>query len=155
MLAVCRSGGRIGSVVALLAVACVLNGQVVPPQNPRLENCKTPAVAEPWRDRQQTPECRSLEMIHAMTLEEKIGHVMERPKADRFAIPALNPADGPNGFARGPFPGPRDPPRSESRRFPMRLPWPQRGIAGAPLLSARHLLRSGGGKGVQKLSDPR
>src|SRR5580698_5021034 len=121
MLAVCRSGGRIGSVVALLAVACVLNGQVVPPQNPRLENCKTPAVAEPWRDRQQTPECRSLEMIHAMTLEEKIGHVMERPKADRFAIPALNPADGPNGFARGPFPGPPRPSALGVTAFPNEL----------------------------------
>ncbi len=57
-------------------------------------------------------------MIHAMNLEEKISHVMERPKADRFAIPSLNPADGPNGFARGPIPGPPPPSALGVTAFP-------------------------------------
>jgi beta-glucosidase len=117
-LAVCRSSGRIASVFGLLALAWVLEAQVVQPQNPRLEVCKTPAAAEPWRDQQQTAECRTLEMIHAMNLEEKISHVMERPKADRFAIPSLNAADGPNGFARGPLPGPPPPSALGVTAFP-------------------------------------
>src|ERR1700733_6805639 len=105
MLVVWRSSVRIDSAFGLLAIACALTGQAAQSPNPRLDHCKAPAISEPWRDRQQTAECRTLEMIHAMKLEEKISHVMERPKADRFAIPSLNPADGPNGLARGPIPG--------------------------------------------------
>jgi beta-glucosidase len=115
MLAVGRSSGF---VFGLLASACVLKGQIAQPRDRPLDHCKAPAVAEPWRDRQQTAECRALEMIQAMTLEEKITRVMERPKADRFAIPALNPADGPNGFARGPFPGPPPPSALGVTAFP-------------------------------------
>jgi beta-glucosidase len=115
---VCRSSARIGSVLGLLAFGCALRGQAAQPQDRRLDDCKAPAVAEPWRERQQTAECRTLEMIQAMNLEEKISHVMERPKADRFAIPALNAADGPNGFARGPFPGPPPPSALGVTAFP-------------------------------------
>jgi|HubBroStandDraft_6_1064221.scaffolds.fasta_scaffold15292_3 beta-glucosidase len=121
ILAVCRSRAWRSSVLGLLAIACALRGHVVQSQNPeasRLDNCKAPAVSEPWRDRQQTAECRTLEMIHAMKLEEKISHVVERPKADRFAIPSLNPADGPNGFARGPIPGPPPPSALGVTAFP-------------------------------------
>jgi beta-glucosidase len=105
-------------VVIFFAFACPLRGQAVQAQNPRLEECKGPAVSEPWRDRQQTPQCRTLKMIQAMSLEEKISHVMERPKADRFAIPSLNAADGPNGFAMGPFPGPPRPSALGVTAFP-------------------------------------
>jgi beta-glucosidase len=115
---VCRSSRWIVAVVELLASACLVRGEVVQPQNPRLMECKAPAVTEPWRDRQQTPQCRTLEMIQAMSLEEKISHVMERPKADRFAIPSLNAADGPNGFAMGPFPGPPRPSALGVTAFP-------------------------------------
>lgn len=72
--------------------------------------CQPPATAEPWRDSKQTAECRAAELIHAMSMEEKIKHISVslggKPEADRFNIPALAPNDGPNGFAKGPFPGP-------------------------------------------------
>ena len=106
------------SVLAILACACVLRGQALQPQPPRLENCKAPSTTEPWRDRQQSPECRTLELIHAMSPDEKINHILERPKPDRFAIPPLNPADGPNGYAKGPIPGPPHPSALGVTAFP-------------------------------------
>ncbi len=106
------------SVLCLLAFACVLRAQVPQPQPPRLENCKAPSTTDPWRDRQQTPECRTLELIHAMSPDEKINHILERPKPDRFEIPPLNPADGPNGYAKGPIPGPPPPSALGVTAFP-------------------------------------
>ena len=118
ILAAYRSSVRKPSVLGLLAFACLLRGQVLQSQAPRLENCKAPSTADPWRDRQQTPECRALELIHAMSLDEKISHILERPKPDRFAIPPLNPADGPNGYAKGPIPGPPPPSALGVTAFP-------------------------------------
>jgi len=89
--------------------------------DPRLEDCKVPAVSEPWRDSNQRPECRALELIKAMTLEDKIAHLSVSfggPKPDRFGIPALHPNDGPNGFAKGPFPGPPPPSAMGVTAFP-------------------------------------
>jgi beta-glucosidase len=113
-----RSSMRKHSVLSLLAFACVLRGQVTQPQPPRFENCKAPSTTDPWRNRQQTPECRTLELIHAMSADEKINHILERPKPDRFAIPSLNPADGPNGYAKGPIPGPPPPSALGVTAFP-------------------------------------
>jgi beta-glucosidase len=106
------------TVLCLLAFACVLRGQVPQPQPPRLENCKAPSATDPWRDQQQTPECRTLELIRAMSPDEKINHILERPKPDRFEIPSLNPADGPNGYAKGPIPGPPPPSALGVTAFP-------------------------------------
>jgi beta-glucosidase len=105
-------------VLGILAFACLLRGQVIPPQPPRLEDCKAPSATDPWRDRQQTPECRTLELIQAMSPDEKINHILERPKPDRFAIPPLNAADGPNGYAKGPIPGPPPPSALGVTAFP-------------------------------------
>ena len=112
------SATRKPSVLALLAFACLLKGHALQSNAPRLENCKPPATTEPWRDRQQTPECRTLELIHAMSPEEKLNHILERPKPDHFAIPPLNPADGPNGYAKGPIPGPPPPSALGVTAFP-------------------------------------
>ena len=53
-----------------------------------------------------------------MSPDEKINHILERPKPDRFAIPPLNPADGPNGYAKGPIPGPPHPSALGVTAFP-------------------------------------
>jgi beta-glucosidase len=53
-----------------------------------------------------------------MSPGEKINHILERPKPDRFAIPPLNPADGPNGYAKGPIPGPPPPSALGVTAFP-------------------------------------
>jgi beta-glucosidase len=53
-----------------------------------------------------------------MSPEEKINHILERPKPDRFTIPALSPADGPNGYAKGPIPGPPPPSALGVTAFP-------------------------------------
>lgn len=76
--------------------------------SPRLESCKLPGAPEPWRDANQTPQCRTLELIHAMTLDEKIsqlGPTFGKPVQSRLGIPSLHANDGPNGWAKGPFPG--------------------------------------------------
>ncbi len=78
--------------------------------------------AEAWRDAGQTAECRTTALIHAMSREEKLTHIsaaMRGPQqADRFGIPALNPNDGPNGWAKGPFPGPPAPSALGVTAFP-------------------------------------
>lgn len=56
-----------------------------------------------------------------MGLEDKISHLstsIGKPKADHFGIPPLNPADGPNGFAEGPRPGPPRPSALGVTAFP-------------------------------------
>ncbi len=101
---------------ALLGLALLANAQQ--PQCPA-----APTTPEPWRDTRQTPECRTLELIHAMSLEEKLAHISTqgfgaKPQPDRFGIPSLNPNDGPNGFAKGPFPGPPSPSALGVTAFP-------------------------------------
>jgi beta-glucosidase len=78
----------------------------------RLKDCRVPTREEPWRDQSQSPECRTLELIQAMALEDKISQLAPsfgKPTENRFGIPALNANDGPNGWAKGPFPGPPQP----------------------------------------------
>jgi beta-glucosidase len=119
-----HSSVRRSSILGIVAFACMLPCQASPlgaSHDPRLEDCKVPAVSEPWRDSNQTSECRALELIKAMTLEDKIAHLsvsLGEPKPDRFGIPALHPNDGPNGFAKGPFPGPPSPSALGVTAFP-------------------------------------
>ena len=117
-IADCRSNRCQSSVLALLAFACVLQHPRAHAQPPRLQDCKPPAITEPWRDAHQSPACRAVEIIHAMTLDEKISHLAEKPAPDHYAIPSLNPNDGPNGFAKGPFPGPPSPSALGVTAFP-------------------------------------
>jgi len=77
-----------------------------------LSSCKVPAGQDPWRDPHQTPECRTLEVMRAMTLEQKIDYLADpsgQTEPDKFAVLRLKASDGPNGIARGPFPGPPPP----------------------------------------------
>jgi beta-glucosidase len=56
-----------------------------------------------------------------MTLEEKITQLAPsfgKPATNRFGIPPLNPNDGPNGWAKGPFPGPPQPSALGVTAFP-------------------------------------
>jgi beta-glucosidase len=88
---------------------------------PQLTDCKMPAAPEPWRLTNQTPECRTVELIHAMTFDEKIAQLTPsfgKPATNRFGIPSLNANDGPNGWARGPFPGPPQPSALGVTAFP-------------------------------------
>ena len=88
---------------------------------PDLNACTAPTAPEPWRQPNQTPECRALELIHAMTLDEKIAQLSPsfgKPAANRFGIPSLNANDGPNGWAKGPFPGPPQPSALGVTAFP-------------------------------------
>ena len=149
-----RSGMRKRPIFGLLVLACLLRGQVVLSQAPRLENCRAPSTTDPWRDRRQTPECRTLELIHAMNLEEKINHIIERPKPDRFAIPSLNPADGPNGYARGPLPGPPPPSALGVTAFPNEIALAATWDRNRAFAFGQALERSGGERAVQKSSDP-
>lgn len=89
--------------------------------SPKLEDCSVPAVVEPWRQTNQTPECRALELIRAMPLDDKISQLAPsfgKPTENRFGIPSLNPNDGPNGWAKGPFPGPPPPSALGVTAFP-------------------------------------
>jgi beta-glucosidase len=102
-------------VLFTLIAAGILSSHAAWPQSPpsrKLDNCNAPAVAEPWRQSNQTPECRALELIRAMPLDDKISQLSPsfgKPAENRFGIPSLNPNDGPNGWAKGPFPGPPQP----------------------------------------------
>lgn len=101
---------------ALLGFALLANAQ-------QLQCPAAPSTPEPWREAHQTPQCRTLELIHAMSLEEKLAHISTqgfgaKPQPDRFGIPLLNPNDGPNGFAKGPFPGPPSPSALGVTAFP-------------------------------------
>ena len=124
MLDLLRRYLRKSSVLALMALDITLSVRATADdhlQAPQAAACPVPDSKEPWRDTHQTPECRTLELIHAMTLEEKIGHLGAsnvKPNEDRFGIPFLGAADGPNGFARGPFPGPPPPSAIGVTAFP-------------------------------------
>ena len=102
----------------------LLSGPAAQPQDgtsPRLQACSVPSLAEPWRKTNQTSECRALELIHAMSLDEKISQLAPsfgKPATNRFGIPSLNPNDGPNGWAKGPFPGPPQPSALGVTAFP-------------------------------------
>jgi beta-glucosidase len=112
------------SILSVIMFSGLLSSHVAIAQGhtvPRLEDCKAPATAEPWRETNQTPECRTLELLHAMTLDEKIGQLAPsfgKPVQSRHGIPSLNPNDGPNGWARGPFPGPPQPSALGVTAFP-------------------------------------
>ncbi len=67
--------------------------------------CSPRPGSEPWRDATQSPECRTLEVIHSMSLKEKL----DRLDGANHSFFMLKAADGPNGIARGPFPGPPAP----------------------------------------------
>jgi beta-glucosidase len=87
----------------------------------RFEDCKVPGGPEPWRQTNQTAECRAFELIHAMTVDEKIAQLASsfgKPATNRFGIPSLNANDGPNGWAKGPFPGPPQPSALGVTAFP-------------------------------------
>ncbi|MBS1805643.1 MAG: hypothetical protein JST28_20065 [Acidobacteria bacterium] len=56
-----------------------------------------------------------------MALEDKINQLAPsfgKPTENRFGIPALNANDGPNGWAKGPFPGPPQPRTLGATAFP-------------------------------------
>ncbi len=56
-----------------------------------------------------------------MSLDDKIQQLsstLGKPAENRFQIPALNPNDGPNGYAMGPFPGPPRPSALGVTAFP-------------------------------------
>lgn len=97
------------TVLPATALLCLMLSPAARAAPPRIQDCKSPGAAEPWRDAHQTPECRAVELIHAMTLEDKVSHLgvsFGKPQADRFGVPLLHPNDGGNGYARGPIPGP-------------------------------------------------
>jgi len=86
---------------------------------PNLASCSVPAGKEPWRDARQTPECRTLEVIHIMSLAEKLERLDSPPGAQAGAgLLKVRAADGPNGIARGPFPGPPPPSALGVTAFP-------------------------------------
>jgi beta-glucosidase len=86
---------------------------------PGLASCSVPAGEEPWRDSSQTPECRTLEVIHSMSLPEKLQRLDSRPGPQNGAgFLQVRAADGPNGIARGPFPGPPPPSALGVTAFP-------------------------------------
>ena len=86
---------------------------------PNLASCSVPAGKEPWRDARQTPECRTLEVIHSMSLAEKLERLDSPPGAQAGAgLLKVRAADGPNGIARGPFPGPPPPSALGVTAFP-------------------------------------
>ena len=86
---------------------------------PSLASCSVPAGKEPWRDAHQTPECRTLEVIHSMSLPEKLERLDSPPGAQAGAgLLKVRAADGPNGIARGPFPGPPPPSALGVTAFP-------------------------------------
>jgi beta-glucosidase len=98
------------SLVAPIARAQSVDALAAPAA--QLSSCKVPPAPEPWRDVQQTPECRTLEVIHVMTLEQKIDYLGDptgKAEPDKFSTLRLKASDGPNGIARGPFPGPPPP----------------------------------------------
>jgi beta-glucosidase len=56
-----------------------------------------------------------------MTVDEKISQLAPsfgKPVQNRFGIPSLNANDGPNGWAKGPFPGPPQPSALGVTAFP-------------------------------------
>ncbi len=91
---------------------------------PGLASCLVPAAKEPWRDANQTPECRTLEVIRSMSLPEKLQRLdgpFEPPKGVGQNFFQIRAADGPNGIARGPFPGPPPPMALGVTAFPTEI----------------------------------
>jgi len=70
-------------------------------------HCNVPAVAAPWEVKSQSAECRTVELLHAMTLDAKvrqIAHASTEADKKAYNIPDLKTDDGPNGIAIGPIP---------------------------------------------------
>ena len=73
--------------------------------------CNPGSEEKPWLNPRQTPECRALEVIAAMTLEEKqaeLGGITGQSRNTRLGLVAGGGSDGPNGVATmGANPQPR------------------------------------------------
>ncbi len=84
------------------------------------EACHPNAEPRPWTDANQTPECRSLEVIAQMTQEEKLQFLgYFGGSVDRLGIKGHPGSDGPNGIAGGGvFPGPIQPRSLNVTAFP-------------------------------------
>lgn len=78
------------------------------------DRCHPGAGDRPWTDKNQTPECRALEVVAQMTYEEKLHFTGYSGGAvPRLGITSRPGSDGPNGIAGGGiFPG-MLPPRSQ------------------------------------------
>jgi beta-glucosidase len=64
--------------------------------------CTPGSEEKPWLNPRQTPECRTLEAIAQMTLDEKlaeIGGITGRTNNARLGLVSAGGSDGPNGIA--------------------------------------------------------
>src|SRR5579863_9142310 len=64
-------------------------------------NCNPGPEEKPWLNPRQTPECRALEVIAQMTLEEKqaeLGGITGLSRNARLGLIAAGGSDGPNGI---------------------------------------------------------
>ena len=153
-----HSSVRRSSILGIVAFACMLPCQASPlgaSHDPRLEDCKVPAVSEPWRDSNQTSECRALELIKAMTLEDKIAHLSVSfgdPSRTALEFPLFIRMTDPMGSPRDHSQGLRPLPRWELRHFPMRSRLPRRGTEAGRLSSVKHSERNGAERAVRRLS---
>jgi beta-glucosidase len=72
-------------------------------------NCHPGPGPRPWANKNQTPECRALEVIPQLTTQEKLGFLSYAGgKVERLGIVTPRTDDGPNGvadhhFGNGPF----------------------------------------------------
>lgn len=67
-------------------------------------DCRSVSGERPWLDPNQPPACRALEVIAAMTFDEKlaeIGGITGKSTAARLGLLSGGGADGPNGVAGG------------------------------------------------------
>ncbi len=77
-----------------------------------LPTCAPVKGTQAWKDKRLSPECRAMAVIRSMTMEQKflrLDHSFGPPPAGSFDFPQTSAVDGPNGIARGPFPGPPPP----------------------------------------------
>ena len=124
---------------------------------PSLASCSVPAGKEPWRDAHQTPECRTLEVIHSMSLPEKLqrldsGFESQNGAGQNFL--RVRAADGPNGIARGPFPGPPPPMALGVTAFPNQIVVAATWDRDMAAQFGRALGEEWGGKGLSEIIGP-
>jgi beta-glucosidase len=92
--------------------------------SPDQSACKNSKGNDLWRDSSQSPECRAAAMIRAMSLEEKIRQLSgsaDKQQQQRYGVPQLHAADGPNGMAMGPIPMPPAPVAIGVTAFPNQI----------------------------------
>jgi beta-glucosidase len=94
------------SVCALLTFVIAASAQEQAAHIPGIldANCHRAAAEKPWLDKSQTPACRALEALAAMTLEEKlaeIGGITGKSANKRLGLISGGGSDGPNGIAGG------------------------------------------------------